>query len=35
VNEAGVTTQMTLDYEEFVLEAAIERIESLPRARCP
>jgi hypothetical protein len=35
VNEAGVTTQMTLDYEEFVLEAAIERIEPLPRARCP
>jgi hypothetical protein len=35
VNEAGVTTQMTLDYHEFVLEAAIERIEPLPRARCP
>jgi hypothetical protein len=34
VNEAGVTTAMQLDYDDFVLEAKIERIEALPKPSC-
>ncbi len=34
VNEAGVTTAMQLDYEDFVLDAKIERIEALPKPTC-
>jgi hypothetical protein len=34
VNEASVTTAMTLEYSDFSLEAQIEKIETLPRAQC-
>lgn len=34
VNEAGVTTAMTLEYSDFSLEANIEKIETLPKPTC-
>lgn len=34
VNEAGVTTAMVLEYTDFSVVAAIEKIEELPRPRC-
>ena len=34
VNEAGVTTAMVLEYTDFSVEAAIAKIEELPRPRC-
>lgn len=35
VNEASVTTGMTLQYSDFSLVAKIEKIETLPRPSCP
>jgi hypothetical protein len=34
VNEAAVTTAMTLEYTDFSVEAKIEKIETLPKPRC-
>lgn len=34
VNDAGVTTAMTLEYSDFSLESSIEKIETLPRPTC-
>ena len=34
VNDAGVTTAMTLEYSDFSLESSIEKIETLPRPAC-
>lgn len=34
VNDAGVTTAMILEYSDFSLESAIEKIEALPKPAC-
>jgi len=34
VNEAGVTTAMVLEYTDFSLDSAIEKIETLPKPTC-